>query len=124
MSMGGNGKRVLCVEDHPDTVRMLEILLPDFSFTAARTKAEAVELIRRDGFDLILMDYWLADGTGEEACHLIRNFDQRTPILFVTGSQAFTESKARAIGAQGTLKKASPTFIQELRARTAELAGN
>ena len=68
------------------------------------------------------MDYRLPDGTGEEACRLIRYFDQKTPILFITGVSTFTETRARSIGAQGTLKKASPTFIDELRHRTLELA--
>ena len=53
---------------------------------------------------------------------MIRGFDQRTPILFVTGSRSFTERRARAIGAQGTVKKASPTFIEQIQARTSQLA--
>jgi CheY-like chemotaxis protein len=68
------------------------------------------------------MDYYLPDGTGEEACHHIRHFDQRTPILFITASATFTATKAVAIGAQGVLKKASPNFIDELKARSTELA--
>ena len=122
--MGTDKDRILCVEDEPDTCRMLQVLLPDFELISAATKAEAVELARQGQFKLIFMDYWLADGTGEEACRLIRYFDQKTPILFVTGSSTFTETKARSIGAQGTLRKASATFIQELQTRTSELALN
>ena len=120
--MGHTTKQILCVEDEPDTLRMLQVLLPGYTLIPAQTKAEAVELARNNSYAVIFMDYWLPDGTGEEACRLIRYFDHRTPILFITGSSAFTSTKAVSIGAQGSLRKASPNFIDELRARTAELA--
>jgi CheY-like chemotaxis protein len=120
--MGRDRGKILCVEDEPDTCRMLQVLLPEFELISASTKAEAVQMAREEQFALIFMDYRLPDGTGEEACRLIRYFDHKTPILFITGVSTFTETKARSIGAQGTLKKASATFIEELRHRTSELA--
>lgn len=101
---------------------MLQVLLPDFEIISAASKGEAIEKIMDGGFSLIFMDYWLPDGTGEEACRLIRHFDNKTPILFITGSSSFTATKAVSIGAQGVLKKASPTFVDELRERASELA--
>lgn len=121
-AMGVPREKILCVEDEPDVCSMLQVLLPDFELISATTKAEAVKKARDEQFALIFMDYRLPDGTGEEACRLIRYFDQKTPILFITGVSTFTETRARSIGAQGTLKKASPTFIDELRHRTLELA--
>jgi CheY-like chemotaxis protein len=120
--MGDQREKILCVEDDPDVCPMLQTLLPEFELTSVATKAEAVQKAREEKFSLIFMDYRLPDGTGEEACRLIRYFDHKTPILFITGISSFTETKARSIGAQGTLKKASPTFIDELRHRTSELA--
>ena len=120
--MGDQREKILCVEDDPDVCPMLQTLLPEFELTSVATKAEAVQKAREEKFALIFMDYRLPDGTGEEACRLIRYFDHKTPILFITGISSFTETKARSIGAQGTLKKASPTFIDELRHRTSELA--
>jgi CheY-like chemotaxis protein len=120
--MGDQREKILCVEDDPDVCPMLQTLLPEFELTSVATKAEAVQKAREEKFSLIFMDYRLPDGTGEEACRLIRYFDNKTPILFITGVSSFTETKARSIGAQGTLKKASPTFIDELKHRTSELA--
>lgn len=114
-------KRILCVEDEPDICRMISVILQDNEIESASTKAEAIEMARTGRFALILLDYWLPDGTGEEACKHIRSFDKRTPILFVTGSQTFSETRARALGAQGTLKKAQPNFLEELQNRTVEL---
>src|SRR5215467_223581 len=117
-----NKARILCVEDESDTHRMLQLFLSDFEIVSAETKSEAIELAKNNVFCLILMDYWLPDGTGEDACRIIRSFNIRTPILFITGSHSFSETRARSIGAQGTLRKASPTFVQELQTRASELA--
>ena len=114
--------RILCVEDEPEMCKMIQIFLPDFEIISAGTKLEAIQKVMREDFSLIFMDYFLPDGTGEEACHHIRHFDQRTPILFITSSSSFTATRAVSIGAQGVLKKASPNFIDELKARSAELA--
>jgi CheY-like chemotaxis protein len=121
-AMGDQREKILCVEDDPDVCPMIQALLPEFHLISAATKAEAVQKAREQQFAVIFMDYRLPDGTGEDACRIIRRFDQITPILFITGVNAFTETKARSIGAQGTLKKASATFIDELRQRTTELA--
>jgi len=56
-----------------------------------------------------------------EACRLIRGFDLKVPILFITASRAFTETHARSIGAQGTLRKMSPNFNEELQQRVSDL---
>ena len=116
-------KRILYVEDNKDTFEMSEIMLSDYQLTHVKTKAEAVRLVREGGFALILMDYWLSDGNGEEACRDIRKFDRNTPILFITASRGFTDMHAINIGAQGILKKASPTFIDDFKQSVAQLAG-
>ena len=120
--MGKKKKRFLLVEDHPDTCELVSFILRDYDVTTVRTKAEAVNMAKSGGFDLFLLDYYLPDGTGEELCKQIRGFDSRTPILFVTASATFSETRARGIGAQGTLKKANPLFLSELKNRALELA--
>ena len=116
-------KKILYVEDNKDTYEMAEILLSDFELIHVKTKAAAVKLVREGGFAVILMDYWLSDGNGDEACSEIRKFDRKTPILFITGSRGFTEAHAHSIGAQGILKKVSPTFTEDLKSNVTELAG-
>jgi CheY-like chemotaxis protein len=120
--MGSIRRKILCIEDEPNTWEMFQVILPAYEIVSAMCKAEGVRLARERGFSLIFLDYYLPDGTGDEVCGMIRGFDQRTPILFVTGSRSFTERKARAIGAQGAVKKSSPTFIEQIQARTDDLA--
>lgn len=119
--MGEEKKRILCVEDHPDTCELISTVLKGFEVISAHTKADAIETILNNKFALVLLDYHLPDGTGEEVCRHIRAYDNRTPILFVTGSHTFTERQARSMGAQGTLHKAHPMFVEELRQRAIEL---
>jgi CheY-like chemotaxis protein len=123
-AMGSGGKRILCIDDEPNTCEMFQVVLPEYEIVSAICMAVGVKLARDDHFSLIFLDYYLPDGTGAEVCGMIRTFDRRTPILFVTGSRSFTERHARAIGAQGTVKKASPTFIEQIQTRTNELVLN
>jgi len=120
--MGSDGRKILCIEDEPDTCEMFQVVLPEYEMVPATSKTEGIRLAREQTFSLIFLDYYLPDGTGDDVCSMIRRFDQITPILFITGSHSFTERRARAIGAQGTVKKASPTFIEQIQTRTSQLA--
>jgi len=68
------------------------------------------------------MESLLPDGSGEEACRQIRVFDRTTPILFITESRFVSETFSRSIGAQGSLRKGSPTFIDDLQNRALQLS--
>lgn len=120
--MGNKTRRLLCVEDHIETCQLITSTLRDFDVVSVTTKSAALERVRSGRFDLIVVDYYLPDGTGEELCKHIRIFDKRTPILFITGSDDFTETRSRTIGGQGMIKKGRPTFVTELRARASELS--
>jgi PAS domain S-box-containing protein len=61
-----SGKRVLLVEDHADSARMLSLLLmaEGYDVTVARSKREG--LLRLADCDLVISDIGLPDGTGLE----------------------------------------------------------
>ena len=71
--------RVLLVEDHIDTRRVMAKLLSGFgcTVTAVGTVAEAVQLADQQTFDLLISDIGLPDGTGTE---LIERIRRRQPI--------------------------------------------
>ena len=120
--MGSTMKRILCVEDDKDFCELLTLALPEFDFVNAATVLEAVEKAREGDFSLIFMESLLPDGSGEEACRQIRVFDKTTPILFITQSRFLSETHSRSIGAQGSLRKGSPTFIDDLQSRALQLS--
>jgi CheY-like chemotaxis protein len=101
-------KRILCVDDDPDTCSMLCALLGLIgcqAFTAG-TAAEALELIAAGRFDLYLLDNWLPGGGGVELCRRIRDSDPSIPIVFYSGAALESErEEALAAGAQAYLVK-------------------
>ena len=66
--------RVLLVEDHEDTRIVLQRLISraGHTVTTACTVADAREAIARDGFDLLLSDLGLPDGSGLEVIAALR----------------------------------------------------
>jgi CheY-like chemotaxis protein len=114
-------KRILCVEDHPDTCELISTILKKYECTSAYSKADALMLATKEKFDIYLLDYHLPDGNGIELCLLIKNFDTKTPILFVTGTSSMNEKQALNIGAQGLIKNTSDNFVDKLQKRVSEL---
>ena len=65
------GKKVLVVEDDPDAVETLRIVLEDggYSVSSARNAAEGLEKVHADRPDIILLDIMMPEGT--EGFHLV-----------------------------------------------------
>jgi CheY-like chemotaxis protein len=114
MNLGA--KRILYVEDDEDTCTLLKIVLSDLQVVTANTLAEALTLARHERFDLYLLDSFLPDGTGINLCQLIRQFDQKTPLLFCS-ADAYPSSQEKALqaGAQVYLiKPVEPSMLREV----------
>ena len=113
--------KILCVEDDTDACELITAVLPEFEVVSAKSKAAAIEQAKVGGFLIVLLDYHLPDGTGEDVCRAIRRFDSRTPILFITGTSTMSVTKAVAVGAQGLIRKARLDFVDFLRRQVDEL---
>jgi CheY-like chemotaxis protein len=99
--------RVLFVEDHDDTRSLMRAMLGalGYDLTTAQSCEEGLRLAKTRSFDLYLLDYKYADGTGEELCRLIRESDPSTPILFFSGVDPRLQREALSCGAQGFVLK-------------------
>jgi len=66
--------RLLVVEDHLDTTRMLYLLLAGFGYAVktAGDAATALELVSQESFDMVICDIGLPDETGYELMKKIR----------------------------------------------------
>lgn len=106
---------ILYIEDHDDTRELVTLILANSNYrvTTAASSKEALKLARGKHFDLYILDSWLPDGSGIELCKRIREFDSRTPIMFLSAA-AYETDKQAAIdsGAQRYLVK--PADIQVL----------
>ena len=107
--------RILYIEDHEDTRELVTLLLAQKSYevTTGSTIESGVALAGSGQFDLYLLDSWLPDGSGLDLCQRIRQFDQKTPIIFYSAAAyAADHDMAMKCGAQAYLVKPSP--ISEL----------
>ncbi len=81
-----HNKKILLVDDEAGLIDMLKITLTKERFTnisSAYNGKDALELVRNNDFDLMLLDVMLPDMTGFELCTQIRQFSY-APIIFLT----------------------------------------
>lgn len=114
--------RILCTDDNPDTRDLVFAMLQSggHDVICVASGAEALELLKRDKFDLIVLDNWMPGITGVELTRHIREFNQTTPILFYSAA-AYEADKQAALdaGAQAYLTK--PDGIDHLLDEVARL---
>ncbi len=80
--------KVLLVEDNDAIVLGLEYLLREegFQFDCARTRLEAEQKIRREKYDICLLDISLPDGSGYDLCRMMQK-EQDLPVIFLTARE-------------------------------------
>jgi len=85
------GSRILLVDDNPLNVKLLERILVQWSMqvTTAENGSIALDLARQNTYDLVLLDIQMPIMDGIETTKNIRLFDQKTPIIAMTGDTAF-----------------------------------
>ena len=102
-------QRVLVVDDDPDLVDLLTDILKSFlrplQVSSARNGRAALEAIRRETFDLVLLDIRMPVMDGIETLRGIMSVTPRLPVLMITGSDSASASEALRLGAFGYLPK-------------------
>jgi CheY-like chemotaxis protein len=106
-----SNKRVLCVDDNVDTCALVQAVLGDWEVITEFSSAEGLRRAATEEFDLILLDYYLPDGTGLKLCEQIRAFDMFTPILMVTATHSLEHRQAVKAGGQGVIRKDHLTHL-------------
>jgi DNA-binding response OmpR family regulator len=95
-------KKVLVVDDNKDTVRIIQEALEGagFSVAAAFDGKEALELVRKDLPDLMILDLMMPKMSGYEVCGEIRK-DPKTKELIVLMLTARSDVDAKIQGIEG-----------------------
>ncbi|TAN39516.1 MAG: response regulator [Nitrospirae bacterium] len=108
--MNTQKQRILCVDDEPMNLKLLEVALAPKGyevFTAANGQ-EALEKLREQAVDLLLLDVMMPGMNGFEVCSIIKN-DPRylnIPVVMITALTA-KEDRIRGIeaGAEDFISK-------------------
>jgi signal transduction histidine kinase/DNA-binding response OmpR family regulator len=117
--------QVLVVDDSERNLSALEAMLGDLDarFVPARSGEEALRLLLRQDFALVLLDVRMPGLDGFETAELIRQRERNrgTPIIFLTAYDGDREKEERgyALGAVDFLSK--PVFPEVLRGKVAAL---
>jgi two-component system KDP operon response regulator KdpE len=109
--------RVLVVNDEPQLVRGLKIMLRSagYAVEAARSALDALALVADNPPAVLVLDLVLPDGDGIEVCREIRRFS-RLPIVVISAVGGERE-KVRALDAGAHDYLAKPFRGEELLAR-------
>lgn len=83
-----NGKRVVCIEDEPEMIDLVRLILGrrGFEVTGANGGLEGLELVRRERPDLVLLDLMMPDMDGWEVYQRIKSDEalREIPVVVVT----------------------------------------
>jgi len=103
-------KKILVVDDNPQSVEMITVLLEDIGFEVAKAFSgeAALCVIRLENPDIVLLDLNLPGIDGLGVCEKIKNDPELKdiPVIMVTG-----ERSGEAF--EGAMKKRADRFINK-----------
>jgi two-component system, OmpR family, KDP operon response regulator KdpE len=112
-----SAQRVLVVDDEPQIVRGLKVILREggYEVEVAETKEEALAALSNRPPDAMVLDLVLPDGSGVEVCREVRTWSN-VPIL-VLSAVGDEREKVRALDAGADDYVTKPFGTEELLAR-------
>ena len=111
------GARVLVVDDEPQILRGLRVILRSagFQVSQAETKREALDAVAVRPPDVLILDLVLPDGSGVEVCEEVRRWS--TLPIIVLSAVGDEREKVRALDAGADDYVTKPFGTDELTAR-------
>jgi len=112
-----NGAKILVVDDEPQIRRVMKSALTKQNYIVgdARNGEEALERMREDRYDLVLLDRNMPGMGGLEACHQIRSASDVAIIMLTVRKTEAEKIEALDAGADDYVTK--PFSMPELLAR-------
>ena len=114
--------KLLIIEDAEETVDLIRLILSnenDIRIFDANTIKDGMDLIKKDAFDIILLDLSLPDGNGTYVCEQVRKFPELYGRPFIVALTADTSqesvNKNLELGCDDYIKK--PFDTEELLIR-------
>ena len=119
----GEGKKILCVDDSPDFVSFLEVLLENNGYEpiSAHDGRDALQKVEENDIDLIILDVMMPKKTGFVLFRELKRKEEYRdiPILMVTGVAAsLTELDAQS---EDTVERPYDSLREQLRKAIEEM---
>ncbi|MFA5008275.1 MAG: response regulator [Candidatus Omnitrophota bacterium] len=111
--------KILVVDDDPDILELLKATLEEeYEVTSAALGNEAIEKLKKEVPDLLVLDYMLPDIQGPQICKILRKDSLlvHLPVLMLTGKGEI-EDKVRGLESGADDYMVKPFSPQELTAR-------
>ena len=79
--------RIIAVDDEEGIIESLSVFLErtDYEFVGVTNPVEAIETVKREHFDLMLLDFMMMPLHGDQVVEEIRKFNKELYILLLTG---------------------------------------
>jgi DNA-binding NtrC family response regulator len=108
--------KVLLIDDEREVRESLaEALKDEYCVTAATSGEEAIEVIKNDTPNVVILDMQLPGINGMETLELIKQIDKSVPVIIISGTSTIhTAVKAQKLGVYDYFDK--PFEVNELRA--------
>lgn len=115
MDTSASKKRVLLIDDEARVRTSLKMVLePNYDIFQAADAQEGLDVFRKEGPDLVLLDVILPGTDGLAVLQTLRSESKMTPVIMLTGTKSVkTAVDAMKLGAADYLSK--PFDVEELR---------
>ncbi|MGI6624852.1 MAG: response regulator [Limnochordia bacterium] len=111
-------KKILAVDDDPDILFTLQAIasVGNFQMETLNDGHKALALLKKEPFDLAIVDYYMPEMNGMELVRRIREFNVRIPILVLTVDESMDiANQFMAVGATDFATK--PIRVADLISR-------
>ncbi len=123
MEQEKNKKKILLVDDEPINHKIVQFLMKaetEYEILGADGGRQALEILREQKVDLVLLDIEMPDMNGKEVLSKIRECYE-IPVAFVTAGEKADEEEEELLKADGYLTK--PFLPEELKGLIGRLLG-
>lgn len=114
--------RILCVDDEPLMLKMLEMAIrdakPDADITAHKKQSDLLEDARKNGCDIAFLDIHMRGMNGVELAKELKAVNPKMNIIFVTGYSEYA-GQAMSLHASGYIMK--PVTKEKIEAELSDL---
>lgn len=120
-----SSKRILVVDDEPDTCALLtDVLTSDgYSVTSYLSGRKACNALEQEQFDLVLADIKMPNVTGIDLLLHVRKKRIKTRVILIT-AYASLETAVQALRGEAFDYLIKPFILRELRQRVADALSN